>query len=395
MNWLKMLGIWCAIAGMMCGCAAVPSVAPSETAPTAVVDPATASTEEVRAVWVPFMEVRTLLQSGDPTAARGAIAALMQDCADRGINTVYFHVRAHSDAYYASEVFTPHSSAAPLLSKGFDPLSAAVEEGHARGLAVHAWVNPYRIGEDASYARCEDVFEYNGRYYYVPTSEAAQALIVDGVRELVANYAVDGVQFDDYFYPEGAVDSNTPSPFEADVVVQAGKTVADQRRAAVSRLIRAVYDVCHEREGCVFGVSPSYDLERNREQMYADVALWAREAGYVDYLCPQLYVGFQHQYAPFAQELATWNALERDASVSLIAGLALYKTGMTDDPYAGSGAHEWRDGGEIIARQVRVVRRQGWSGAALYSHLSLEADEGREAAVVAAECAALEKEWIG
>ncbi len=387
MNILKMLGLCCAVSLILCGC--VVSTLPKEESIT----PPTQTATEIRAVWVPYMEVRALLQSGEPTAAREAIATLMQDCVDRGINTVYFHARAHSDAYYASEVFAPHPVAQTLLSQGFDPLSAAVEEGHARGLQVHAWVNPYRIGENAAFARCEDVFAYNERYYYVPTSTATQTLIVDGVRELVQGYAIDGVQFDDYFYPEGAVEADIVAAFEHELVPEEGESIADARRNAVSALVQAVYAVCHERDDCVFGVSPSYDLERNREQMYADVARWAREPGFVDYLCPQLYVGLTHQYAPFARELAVWTALERDASVSLVAGLALYKTGLANDHYAGNGAAEWHSGGDIIARQVQLVREHAWSGVALYSHLSFEADEERDAVVVEAETAALATLW--
>ncbi len=366
------------------GCTASPSV-PSE--------PAAAKTDEVRAVWVPYMEMRTLLESGDAATVRAAIAALMQDCADRGVNTVYLHVRAHSDAYYDSAVFTPHPLAAALLSQGLDPLTCAVEEGHARGLAVHAWINPYRIGTDRSFARCDDVFCDRDRWYYVPTSATAQALIVDGVREIVDRYAVDGVQFDDYFYPEGAVETTVPAAFEADFDPSGDLSLADWRRDAVNHLIRAVYEVCHRRDGCVFGVSPSYDSARNREQMYADTALWAREAGYVDYLCPQLYVGFAHQYAPFEEELAVWTALERDPSVSLLAGLALYKTGIPDDAYAGDGATEWANGGDVIARQLLAVRAAGWDGAALYSHLSFIASDDRDGAVTAAETQAVDAVW--
>lgn len=345
--------------------------------------------ETVRAVWIPYMEVESLLTGDDPTAA---IKACVQDCAARGANTLYFHVRANSDAYYPSSVYAPTASAA---ASGIDPLRTALEEAHRLGLTLHAWVNPYRIGVDVARAKSEDVFEYNGRWYYIPTADSTHTLVVNGVRELVEMYDIDGVQFDDYFYPAGAVEATAPAAFE-----QAGYTayradggqlsVGDWRRAAVSRLIGAVYATCHTREDCVFGVSPAADVTQVREQMYADVPLWANTAGYVDYLCPQIYFGFQHQTAPFLQELDKWAALPRHETVVLIAGLALYKTGLYEDTYAGSGKGEWASGGDILARQLRAVEAaEDWHGAALYSHLSFEADEGRDPAVVSREIEAL------
>ena len=340
--------------------------------------------ETVRAVWIPYMEVENLLTSTDPAAA---IRSCVRDCAGRGINTLYFHVRANSDAYYPSSVYTPTAS---TVSAGIDPLAVALEEAHRLGLSLHAWVNPYRIGVDAARAESEDVFEYNGRWYYIPTADSTHTLVVDGVRELVEGYDIDGVQFDDYFYPVGAVEATAPAAFEqadyAAYTVSGGTlSVGDWRRAAVSRLIGAVYAVCHTRDDCVFGVSPASDIAHVREQMYADVPLWANTAGYVDYLCPQIYFGFQHQTAPFLQELDAWSALPRHDGVALIAGLALYKTGLYEDAYAGSGKDEWAAGGDILARQLRAVEAKGWQGAALYSHLSFGAEDTRDAAVVKRE----------
>lgn len=361
---------------LLVGCAPLPST--TESPPTVQ-----EGTTFVKAVWIPYMEVRSLLRSEDVTAA---IADCMQDCADRGFNTVYFHVRAHSDAYYLSEVFSPHTAAAEVLAQDIDPLAVAVTEAHARGLQLHAWVNPYRIGVDPAFAACDDVFEYNGCWYYIPTSSAVQTLITQGVRELVDRYAIDGVQFDDYFYPEGAVTA-APAAFEKAVPEGA---VADWRRAHVTALIEAVYDVCHRREGCVFGVSPSYDIVRNRDRMYADIAAWAKN-GCIDYLCPQLYVGFQNEYAPFSEAMVAWENLECAPSVALIGGLALYKTGLYEDEYAGTGRTEWSAGGDIVARQATLIKEHGWQGMALYSHLSFKVTDERDAAVAYKECLSIEE----
>ena len=123
------------------------------------------------------------------------------------------------------------------------------------------------------------------------------------------------------------------------------------------------------------------------------MATWAKTKGYVDYLCPQIYFGFQHQSAPFLQELDRWSSLERHDGVALVAGLALYKTGLYDDTYAGVGKTEWQYGGDIVARQLRAVKQAGWDGAALYSHLSFESDDTRDAAVVQQEVNAIRSEF--
>ncbi len=361
----------------------------------AVEQPTVPPKETVRAVWIPYMEVEALLAEADPEAA---IRGCVQDCAARGANTLYFHVRANSDAYYKSDTYTPTPSAAACMSRGIDPLTVALEEAHRLGLSLHAWVNPYRIGTDVARAETQEVFCFGERWYYIPTADSTHTLVVNGVRELVENYDIDGVQFDDYFYPVGAVETAVPAAFEqtgyaAYTAAGGALSVGDWRRAAVSRLIGAVYAACHSREGCVFGVSPACDLTQVREAMYADVAVWAKTAGYVDYLCPQIYFGFQHENAPFLQELDTWSALPRHNNVSLVAGLALYKTGLPEDTYAGSGKAEWATGGDILARQLRAVEAAGWKGAALYSHLSFEVDGGRDNDVVQTEIKSIDTIW--
>ncbi len=346
----------------------------------------------VRAVWVPYMEVEQWLSAAD---AVSAIDACMRDCAERGFNTVYVHVRANSDAYYDSAVFTPTATTRALLENGVDPLATAVERAHHYGLSIHAWINPYRIGVDQTRAQTSDIFTFQERWYYVPTAPSTHTLVIDGVREVVERYAVDGVQFDDYFYPVGAVDSQTPADFEAEayaayIAAGGGMSVADWRRAAVDRLIAAVCAVCRSRDGCVFGVSPAGDLAQVREQMYADVASWMQTDGYLDYVCPQLYYGFEHQTAPFATLLEEWSGLPRHENIALIVGLALYKTGLPEDPYAGSGKTEWANGGDVVTRQIRLADAAGWNGVALYSHLSFQTDGERDVTVMNEEIEALQ-----
>ncbi len=347
--------------------------------------------EIVRGFWVPYMEVEAMYRSGNAATVKAAIDACLDDCVARGANTVYYHVRANSDAYYNSSVFDEGYYTTTLLNQGFDPFAYAVQQAHAKGLKIEAWINPYRIGADASRAKTDAIFVYQNRYYYVPSDADVQKLVVNGVKELVNNYAIDGVQFDDYFYPEGAVPADAPADFEtADYTAYknggGNLGIADWRRNEVNKLVSAVYNACHVRTGCVFGISPACDIDGNFNEKYADAAAWAKTPGYVDYLAPQLYVGFKHIYMPFDQSIAKWDALERHSGVKMVAGLALYKTGLYDDTWSGeAGRTEWLEDSTIMMRQIALTEEMGWYGVSLYSHQSITADSTRDPVVAAAE----------
>ncbi len=319
-------------------------------------------TDDLKGMWVSYLELDAAFKNADVAAARTYIDEVMDTVKNDGFNTVFFHVRAHGDAYYKSDVFPAADSAAHLLKAGLDPLAYAVDAAHQRGLSLHAWVNPYRVGADTSRAVCTDVYEWEGDFYYIPTSLTVQRCILDGVREIVSNYAVDGVQYDDYFYPAGL-----PSEALSFETFPAGVSVADGRRAAVNTLIASTYAAVHTREGALFGVSPTGNLDRNRDVLYADTARWVRYAGYVDYLCPQLYSGFENTTLPYDKQVAAFAQLPRAEGVRLFAGLALYKTGETD-MFAGAGADEWQKNSDILVRQIRAAKDAGFSGVSLFRY---------------------------
>ncbi len=330
---------------------------------------------EKRAVWVSYYEIDALLKGKSVTQAGQAIDSLMKTCKSYGLNTIYFHVRGNSDAYYKSTVYPLAASVKALVEKGFDPLARAVQAAHQYGMELHAWINPYRVGKDESRKQVDKTFAYQKTYYYIPHEAAVQKLVVDGVKEVVEKYAVDGVQFDDYFYPVGAVPDTQPAAFEKTAYAAYKKeaggkalSVSDWRRDAVDALIRAVYKTVHTRSGCVFGISPTHDAKKNREKMYADTAAWMNQTGMVDYMCPQVYFGFDHETAPFHEVVNTWRGYPRKASVKLYIGLALYKAGQ-EDTYAGTGADEWQTHDSIMARSVNWLRtRKGCDGFAFFSY---------------------------
>lgn len=348
-----------ALAVLIGGCAA-----PSTPIPSPPQSPT-----EWRGVWVSYLELDSLLRGVDAVTAAARLDTVMDTCRARGMNTVIFHVRAHSDAYYPSAIYPPADAVEALLCEGFDPLGYAIEAAHARGLTLHAWINPYRIGNTADNAVSDDAFLYDGIYYYNPAADSVRRAVLDGIRELLA-YDVDGVHFDDYFYPTGL--GENAATFES---VPEGMTAADWRRTQVDALVSAVSGLTR-RAGKAFGISPVGLPQKARDEHYADVARWMATAGYIDYICPQIYYGFEHEQHPFDATLATWAAMPRADSVALYIGLALYKGGLADDTYAGGGRQEWARRDDIIARQVTAVRTVA-DGFALfrYAHLAADSDE--------------------
>lgn len=330
-------GICCA--ALLCGCGAEePSL------PTPAADDA-----PLRGVWLSYIELDAMLEGATPQEAAEAIAAAMDTCVRHGINAVFFHVRAHGDAYFPSTLWPAATAAEAVMAAGFDPLACAVEEAHRRGIALHGWINPYRIGTTR---RAEGVtFEKGGTWYYAPSDPAARQSVLDGVREILRRYAVDGIHFDDYFYPAGMAAEGESFEDCPD-----GVSITQWRQTQVDMLISGVYSLCRQ-SGRLFGVSPAADVERNRTTAYADVTRWMTEAGYIDYICPQLYVGFRHESKPFLALLAAWHDLPRREGVRLYIGLALYKVGLTHDPYAGAGADEWATDGDVIPRQIEEAEK--------------------------------------
>ncbi len=347
---------------LLSGCAdASPQPSPTPTPPPSSVD------SEWRAVWVSYLELDAMLAGADAATAAKRLDDVMEICRARGMNTVLFHVCAHSDTYYRSTVFPPASAAAALLADGFDPLAYAINAAHARGLTLHAWINPYRIGDTTDHAVTDAVFRHNGTYYYDPAADSVRRVVLNGVRELLT-YDIDGVHVDDYFYPAGM--SADAAAFED---VPDSITVADWRRTQVNVLISAISGLTR-RADKVFGVSPIGLPNKARDEHYADVATWMATDGYIDYICPQIYYGFTHERYPFDATLAAWRDLPRADGVKLYVGLALYKAGISDDTYAGSGRQEWARHDDIIARQIAAVRATGADGFALFRYAHLAAD---------------------
>lgn len=362
---------------------------------------------ELRGVWISYLDWNQLPK--EENAFREAVDGMMDNCVSKGLNAVFVHVRPDGDAMYPSEYFpwSKFASGKQGQDPGYDPLAYFVGSAHRRGLKFHAWINPYRItgylnryGDlsadnpaiawrtdgDTSNDRC--VLLHEGEFYYNPAVPAVRERIVKGVEEVVNNYDVDGIHFDDYFYP--SVDDSNPNKwFDKPEYDSSGSSlpIAEWRRNNVSLLIKDVYRTIKSRKPDVsFGISPEGYLTHLRldTRLFADVDTWVAEEGYLDYVMPQIYWGFEAKTAggspaPYAFEncLNDWVELTKDSHVTLYTGLALYKTGTAAKD--NNETPEWLRKNDIMKRQVLAGRNSGRvMGFCFYDYSSLDRDSAKE-----------------
>ncbi len=341
---------------------------------------------ETRAVWISYLEYQSVLQGKTEKQFRSNIKAMFANLANDGFNTVFVHVRSHSDAMYDSDIFpwSVYCAGTEGKNPGFDPLEIMVSEAHSAGLKIEAWINPYRVKGNSNtekIAKSSPAYKWLGTgkvvvldngIFYNPADEEVIELIVSGVEEIVRNYDVDGIHFDDYFYPTTA--ESFDKTYYNDYKAGGGKLSLDAwRRQNVNTLIKNVYSAIKAIDSsCRFGISPGGNTDRNYSSLYCDVYTWVTSKGYVDYICPQLYYGFNNRDCPYLDVLSEFNDMITRSEIELIIGLAAYKAGA-EDTYAGeNGKKEWINNNDILARQIIAARNESrYSGFAMYRYDSL------------------------
>lgn len=340
---------------------------------------------ELRGVWLSFYEISEICKGKTEEEYAKSAEEIIKSISENKLNTVFFQVRCFSDALYESSVFPSSRYIAEKEGAeiSFDPLKIFIELAAEYDIAVHAWVNPLRISyttdiselsEDNPAKRLYDEDEdlssliiCEKGIYYNPADAAARKVILSGVKEIVENYNVAGIQFDDYFYPE-CEDINDAIHYNSYKENNGQMTLPEWRKANVSSLISSVYNLIKSyNEALVFGVSPSANLKKN-EKICADVKLWCEEEGFVDYLMPQVYYGFENETMPFTETVNEWLSITKNEGVKLYFGLAAYKCGETDEN-AGNGKNEWREKTDILSRQYEYLKLSNdFSGVSLYSY---------------------------
>ena len=392
----------CAAAGLALRRVTSPAAADSTPEPSADPNPAL-PVGEWRAVWVSYLEWAAMDFSTED-AFRAGVVQLLDNCTGLGLNTVLAQVRPFGDALYRSSLFPWSHLCTGVQGQdpGFDPLDVLLQEAHARGISVEAWVNPYRLRSSAAMppnladsnlanTHPEWVCTVDEGLYLNPAEPAAADYVVQGVAELVQNYAVDGIHFDDYFYP-----TTDESIDAAQFAASGAGNLAAWRRENVTALVRAVHDTVKAADPTLrFGISPQGNPDNDENQQYSDVTGWLASGGgdaVVDYLCPQVYWGqgfaLHNGSTRFAFEniVPAWLAYPRAADVALYFGLGAYRVGVGDGGSNENSLSGWSTG-RALADQVAFLREQGAGGWALYRYGSLFGPE--QTSLAAAECGAL------
>lgn len=255
---------------------------------------------------------------------------------EHNFNAVIFQARPSADAFYQSSYepwsyfLTGETGKAPYPF--YDPLQFWIEESHKRGLELHVWINPYRVhhsnGGSVNYAsmakKASDhvVKLQNGMYWFDPASPKTQDHVSNVVKEIVRNYDIDGIHFDDYFYPYASYNGGADFPDQSswNQYRNQGGTLskADWRRDNVNKFIERIYtEIKQEKNHVKFGISPfgiwkpgfPYGVTglSQYDELYADAKLWLNK-GWIDYFTPQLYWPIDSPRQSFTSLLQWWNS---------------------------------------------------------------------------------------
>lgn len=356
---------------------------------------------EMRAVWISFLEYN---QKGYSQAEwKSYINRVLSDCKAKKFNTVIVHVRPFSDAMYPSEYYPWSRYASGKIGRdpGFDPLAYAVSAAHKRGLAFHAWINPYRVTKETTKtsalakgstiynwatskkaSKRRNVLKYGGQLYLNPASAEVRNLVTNGVKEIVRRYDVDGIHFDDYFYPNlGSAYRKNFDAKEYKAYVRkcrkkgaSASSIVRWRRNNVSKLLKKIHAAVHKIDSeCVFGISPAGSLTNlyAKTNYYADVKKWMKSEQYIDYICPQIYWSFKQSTCPYKETVNKWCAIKRNPNVKMYIGIAGYRAGISAAEARAITDSSWSKSNTILKRQVQYLRQKKCNGFALFSYQDL------------------------
>ena len=385
----------------------------AESAKTEIIDPLLEAREELeqganadykplnydnmKAMWlsqldlipVYYDEENGLQRTEDDFAAK--IDTVMKNLKDSGFNTVVVQVHPDCDSMYLSEYYPwsdymngnsnrkadqelKDDDAAKVTATTYgntslyDLMPIMIDAAHKYELSFQAWINPMR-----AYALNEIEFVNDGylikqwyndpeksqtylfrttrRVYLNPAYEEVRQYIVNVATEICRYYDVDGVHMDDYFYPSNDPTYDTVA-FEAQ---DDFTTLIEFRRNNINTLVKQIYDaVKAENPDMLFGISPGGNINTNMNSLAADVKTWCSTPGYVDYICPQIYFGFDHATVPFDKLSQDWINLNTEASVDMVLGLCMHKIGR-EDQYAGAGRYEWQENSDILKRSFEWI----------------------------------------
>ena len=341
---------------------------------------------EQKGMWLSYIDLNELLYQKTEEEFKSKFDEICKNCTAIDVNTLYIHCRAFGDAFYNSKLYQKTKT---FGNTYYDPLKLMTDIAHKHKLSVHAWLNPLRC-ETAQYLDTadesltitkwyktgDDRLKYiaaDDHYWLDPAYDDVLQLICDGVGEIIDNYDIDGIHFDDYFYP------TTDSSFDSVMFSLSNENdLKKWRTDNINKLVSEVYKTVKEHNSEVeFGISPQGNIQNNYEYMYADVGKWCSEKGYIDYIVPQIYFGFENSILPYDTCKDEWSSLIKNKSVRLIIGLAAYKI-YSDDEFIQKA--------DILSAQITHAKSlENYSGYAFYNYISLFPTDAQKAQKASAQ----------
>lgn len=337
---------------------------------------------ETRAIFVSYIELNKYIKGNDYEISKRNIRKIIKNIKKLKCNTIILQVRSASDAIYKSNIYPLSLNIVNTeYDDYYDVLDYFIKESHKSNVKVIAWINPYRIRttcdkttiteKNPAYKYLDtDIVYINNGIYYNPSKQETEDLIVKGVEE-VLNYDVDGILFDDYFYPDNNIDKKD---YEEYIKNNEFIEEKDYRLNIVNKMIKRVYKTC-KNKNIKFGISPDGNIDNNYNKNYADVKYWLKSNEYIDFIMPQIYYGFYNSTRDYIKVTKEWENLIENKDIELYIALAFYKVGM-EDKYAKSGFNEWIDNDNIIMREILLSRNlKNYKGFSLFRYENIFNEE--------------------
>lgn len=322
---------------------------------------------EIRGVYISYLEYLTYFKGNSLSINKAYINKMLDNLSSININTIFLQVSPFSDSIYNSKIFPYSYTLTGVEGKnpGMDYLEYFIKEGKKRKIKIHAWINPYRISltndtnslskDNPAYSllNTNSVSISDNGIYYNPASPYVYSLILKQVTELITNYNIAGIHFDDYFYPNNKIDlvnyENYKNKNKSDI------SISEYRLNVVNSLIKSVYTLIKDyNKDLIFSIAPDGNINNNYTYHFADVKTWLSDNNYIDLILPQVYYGFSNQYKPFINTLNEWHDLIKN-DTKIVPVLAFYKVGNVDNQ-AGKGSFEWVNNKNIIKNQINFSK---------------------------------------
>ena len=336
--------------------------------------PVSLSSFDKRAVWLSYQELSTLSYDSQESFQED-FQDILNTIKNYKNNTIIVQVRTFSDALYSSKLYPLSQVITHHQTLTFDPLEEMIQLSHQNDISIEAWINPYRISlnektynqfltsKKRSWLNDSNQTIHYGTYQYIfnPASQKVRDYIVEGVEEIITQYDIDGIHFDDYFYVPGTHD----------------QTTQNERLDNVNMLIQDVYHCIKSYDNDIsFGISPQGNYE-NCINEGADIDTWLKEEGYIDYLMPQIYwsdyYGKDGNVTMFSDRAKKFSKIERNSHVQLYAGLALYQAGQSLESDQG-----WSMSSHNLSDQVQILSQLGYDGYSLFRYEYLLKVDGKK-----------------